>query len=101
MSQDKCHSVMSHRMKSHDNCGKVVHRPCSNCISSVQKMHEDSIEFFLLSTDKEAVGFILAQELAILTGQSSQIWHMLFARTNPTTLSSTTHWNSSQLLDWG
>jgi len=58
---------MSHRMKSHDNCGKVVHRPCSNCISSVQKMHEDSIEFFLLSTDKEAVGFIPAQELAILT----------------------------------
>jgi len=29
----------SHMMrKSHDRCGKVVHRPCSNCISSVQKI---------------------------------------------------------------
>jgi len=30
-------------------------------------MHEDSIKFFLSSADKGAVGFILAQELAILT----------------------------------
>jgi len=30
-------------------------------------MHEDSIKFFLSSTDKGAVGFIPAQELAILT----------------------------------
>ena len=26
-----CHSVMSH-----DKCRKVVHRPCSSCISSIQ-----------------------------------------------------------------
>ena len=26
-----CHNVMSH-----NKCGKVVHRPCSSCISSVQ-----------------------------------------------------------------
>jgi len=58
--------VMSHKMKSYDNHGKVVHRPCSNCISSVQEMHKDSIEFSLSSTDKGAVGFIPAQELAIL-----------------------------------
>ena len=57
-------SVMSHKIKSHDNCRKVVHRPCSSCISSVQEMHENSIEFFLSSTDKGAVGFIPAQELA-------------------------------------
>ena len=44
-----CHSVMSHItvthqdvtvlchiMKSHDECGRVVHRPYSSCISSVQ-----------------------------------------------------------------
>ena len=61
------HSVTSHKIKSHDNHGKVVHRPCSSCISSVQEMHEDSIEFSLSSTNKGAVGFILAQELAILT----------------------------------
>jgi len=67
MSQNQCHSVMSHKMKSHDNHGKVVHKPCSNCISSVQEKHEDSIEFSLSSTDKGAVGFIPAQELAILT----------------------------------
>ena len=30
-------------------------------------MHKNSIKFFLSSTDKGAVGFILAQELAILT----------------------------------
>jgi len=33
-------------------------------------------------------------------GQSSQIWHVLFARTNLTISPSTTHRNSSQLLDW-
>ena len=33
-----CHSHMSgyHRVKSHDECGKVVHRLCSSYISSVQ-----------------------------------------------------------------
>jgi len=50
--------MMSHKMKSHDNCGKVVHRLCSNCISSVQEIHEDSIKFSLSSTDKGAVGFM-------------------------------------------
>jgi len=55
------------QIKLHDNHGKVVHRPCSNCISSIQEMYENSIEFSLLSTDKGAVGFVLAQELAILT----------------------------------
>jgi len=55
------------QMKSHNNHGKVVHRPCSSCISSVQEIHESSIEFSLSSADKGAVGFILAQKLAILT----------------------------------
>ena len=36
-----------HMTKSHKECGKIVHRPCSSCISSVQKMNEDSIEFSL------------------------------------------------------
>ena len=62
MSQNRCHT----KMKSHDNCGKVMHRPYSNCISNVQEIYKDSIEFSLSNTDKEAVGFILAQELAIL-----------------------------------
>ena len=56
-----------HMIKSHEKCGKIVHRLCSSCISSIQEMHKDSIEFFLLSTDKGAVGFILVQKLAILT----------------------------------
>jgi len=60
MSQNRCHSMTSHKMKSHNNCGKVVHRPYSSYISSIQEMHEDSIEFFLSSTDKGVVGFILA-----------------------------------------
>jgi len=54
-----CHNVTSYD-GSHDECGKIVHRPCSNCISSIQEMHENSIEFSLSSTDKGAVGFILA-----------------------------------------
>jgi len=33
----KSHMIMSYD-KSHDGCGKVVHRPCSNCISSIQKI---------------------------------------------------------------
>jgi len=60
------------QIKSHDNHEKVVHRPCSNCISSIQEMHKNSIEF-LSNADKGAVSFILAQELAILTCGSSQI----------------------------
>ena len=27
-------------MMSHDKCGKVVHRPCSSCISSVENLTE-------------------------------------------------------------
>ena len=30
---------------SHDKCGKVVHRPCSSCISSVQKIIETPLSF--------------------------------------------------------
>jgi len=55
------------QMKSHDSHRKVVHRLCNSYISSVQEIHEDSIKFSLSSTDKGAVGFIPAQELAILT----------------------------------
>jgi len=55
------------QIKSHDNHKKVVYRPCSNCISSIQEIHENSIKFFLSSADKGAVGFIPAQKLAILT----------------------------------
>jgi len=29
--------MMSHDV-SHDKCGKVVHRPCSSCISSVENL---------------------------------------------------------------
>jgi len=27
-----------HRVTLHDDCGKVVHRPCNNCISSIQDL---------------------------------------------------------------
>ena len=46
---EKCHMTMLHiivayqdvtrlyhMMMSHNKCGKVVHRPCSSCISSIQ-----------------------------------------------------------------
>ena len=41
--------VLHHMIKSHEECGKIVHRPCSSCISSVQEINKDSIEFFLLT----------------------------------------------------
>ena len=30
-------------VKSHDGCGKVVHRLCSNCISSIQEEVWESV----------------------------------------------------------
>ena len=60
------HSMMSHD-KSHDRCGKEVHRLCSSCISSVEKSNRNSIKFSLSNTDKGAVSLILALELASLT----------------------------------
>jgi len=39
VSHGHSHMVMSHD-KSHDGCEKVVHRPYSNCISSVQEVIE-------------------------------------------------------------
>ena len=33
--------------ESHDECGKVVHRPYSRYISSIQKLNKNSIEFSL------------------------------------------------------
>jgi len=48
-STGKCHVAVSqcHMIKSHEECGKIVHRPCSSCISSVQEINEDSIKFSL------------------------------------------------------
>jgi len=53
------HYIISHD-GSHDKCGKVVHRPCNSCISSVEKSNGNSIEFSLLIAKQRAVGFILA-----------------------------------------
>jgi len=53
--------------KLHDRYGKEVHRPCSSCISSVEKSNGNSIEFSLSNANKGAVGLILALELASLT----------------------------------
>ena len=33
-------TISCHMTMSHDKCGKVVHRPCSSCISSVQNQME-------------------------------------------------------------
>jgi len=49
VSYHKCHTVTvsCHMIKSHEEYGKIVHRPCSSCISSVQEINKDSIEFSL------------------------------------------------------
>jgi len=36
--------VLCHMTKSHDECGKIVHRLYSSYISSIQEINEDSIE---------------------------------------------------------
>ena len=51
---------------SHDRHGKEVHRPCSSCISSIEKSNGNSIEFSLSIAEQRAVGFILAWSLATL-----------------------------------
>jgi len=43
----KCRKVSHHMTKSHEEHGKIVHRPYSSCISSIQEINKDSIEFFL------------------------------------------------------
>ena len=67
---EKCHKSQSHDRRSHDRShdkyGKVVHRPCSSCINSVEKSNRDSIEFSLSITEQKAVGFIPAWSLAFL-----------------------------------
>jgi len=35
----------SHDGKSHDECGKEVHRLCSSCISSIQKITGTPLSF--------------------------------------------------------
>jgi len=47
MTNDICYMSGYHRVMSHDEYGKIVHRLCSSCISSVQELNKDSIEFFL------------------------------------------------------
>jgi len=68
------HHMMSHD-GSHDKCGKVVHRPCSSCISSIGKSNRDSIKFSLLIAEQRAVDFISAWSLATL--QTSMFVHGL------------------------
>jgi len=51
---------------SHDECGNIVHRPYSNCISSIEKSNRNSIEFSLSNAEQRVVGFILAWSLAPL-----------------------------------
>jgi len=45
----KCYITSVTQLWSHDRCGKIVHRPCSSCISSVQEIEKDFIEFSLLT----------------------------------------------------
>jgi len=65
-------------MMSHDRCRKEVHRPCSSCISSVEKFNGNSIEFSLSNADKGAVGLIPALKLASLTLELDSILQVLF-----------------------
>ena len=51
MSHNKCymsyHMLGNYKVMSYDGYGKIVHRPCSNCISSIQEIKKNSIKFSL------------------------------------------------------
>ena len=64
--KSRCHITLMLHDGSHDKCGKVVHRPCSSCISSVGKSNGNSIEFSLSIAEQRTVGFIPAWSLAFL-----------------------------------
>ena len=75
VSHDKCHmsyhmsgshSVVLHD-KSHDECGKVVHRLCSDCISSIQEMEENSIELSLSTQTWSVIKLSQAKSLQLLS----------------------------------
>jgi len=48
----------SHDRKSHDRCGKIVHRPCSSCISSVENLTGTLSSSLCQTLNKETVGLI-------------------------------------------
>jgi len=60
-----CHNVTSHN-RSHDRHGKVVHRPCSSCISSVENLMGTLSSSLCQNTEQRAVGLIPAWSLAFL-----------------------------------
>jgi len=70
------HSITLHD-RLHDKCGKVVHRPCSSCISNIGKSNKDSIEFSLSIAEQRAVGFIPAWSLAFLQAVKNRCWTLL------------------------
>jgi len=51
VSHNKCHMsyhmLGNYKVMSYNRYGKIVHRPCSNCISSIQEIKKDSIKFSL------------------------------------------------------
>ena len=51
------HHMMSHD-ESHDRCGKIVHRLCSSCISSVENLTRTLSSSFCQTLNKETVGLI-------------------------------------------
>jgi len=59
-------SQVSYHMMSYDRHGKEVHKPCSSCISSIEKSNRNFIEFSLSITKQRVVGLILAWSLAFL-----------------------------------
>ena len=47
-------TVLHHIIESYNKCGRVVHRPYSSCINSIQKLNKNSIKFSLLTRTKSS-----------------------------------------------
>jgi len=60
------HHIMSHD-QSHDRCGKIVHRPCSSCISSVENLTGTPSSSLCQMLNKETIGLIPVIGLWLLT----------------------------------
>ena len=61
------HMIGGHRVMSCDMCGKIVHRPCSSCLSSIQELNKNSIKFSLLTWTWSMVKSSQAKSLHLLS----------------------------------
>jgi len=70
------HIIESYKVMSHDRlydkCGKMMYKPCSSCISSIEKSNENSIKFFLLTQIKSRIKLLRLSSYIFLCTKSKK-----------------------------